>query len=229
MNPFSRKAAFLLATIVATCLLLPRFADAQGSKIYLNPDFTLGLTSGYNNGLDPGSPNTAVRLELRGGYKLNAGLSLFTGFGYSSYHYRLVAAAMVSGPDTIRDEQQIYYEVPMGVRVATFYGRRSFRTRYYAAAGLRACFLTDSRHDYKTVDGVAAESNVVRPEDFNKFWIRMFAEGGLDIPMDYDSAILIGLSVSNGLTRNMNTDGALSRENYGVLVVGASIGLRFGL
>ncbi len=208
-------------------------AKAQLSRIYLNPEIALGITSGYDHnkglGLDAGNPNRALRLELRGGYKIDERLSVFTGFGFCAYRYRMVASAIVSGPDTIRTVYQDCFEIPIGVRLASYYGKRSFRTRYYGAAGLRLCLLNDARHDYRTYDYAATGENVVRPGEYNSFWVRIFAEGGLDIPMDYGSAILVGLNVSSGLTRNMSTDGALTKDNFGVPVIGGSIGLRFSL
>lgn len=215
--------------IALTLSTLNTAAHAQGGgKLYLNPELSLGITSGYNKGLDFGNLNRHVGLELRGGYWLSEHASLFTGFGYGSYHYRLVAQPVYNGSDTIRSQSQEFWEVPLGVRFSTFYGNRSIHTRYYASVGLRACFLNDARHDFKTSDGAAA-ANVVRPEDFNKFWMRVFVEGGIDIPMDYGSGILISLNASNGLSRNANTEGALQKSNYGVLVIGGSIGLRIGL
>jgi hypothetical protein len=207
-------------------------AQAQGTKIYLNPELFLGITAGHNysNGLklDFGNLNRSVGIGLKGGYKINQKLAVFTGFEYQSYKYRMVGRAAVSGPDTIRQQSQEFWQIPIGVRMATFYGYRSFKTRYYAAAGLKACIQSDARHDYVTSDHVASDINIVRPEDYNKLWFRWFLEGGLDIPMDFDSAILLGISVSSGLSRNMNTEGALTKDNYGVLVVGATAGVRFG-
>jgi hypothetical protein len=170
-----------------------------------------------------------VGLEVRGGYWVSNNMSLFTGFGYSSYHYRLVGRAADFGPDTIRTQSQEYWEVPLGVRWSTYYGARSVHTRFYAAIGIKACFLNDARYDYKTSDAMASDVNVVRLQDFNHFWVRGFIEGGLDIPMDYGSAILIGLNASSGISRNTNLDGALSKDNPGVFAVGGSIGLRIGL
>jgi hypothetical protein len=220
--------------LLYTLLFVNAATNAQGGgKFYLNPEVALGITAGYDHAksprLDLSNPDRAVRLELRGGYWLSQTASLFTGFGYSSYHYQMVAEPIFSGPDTIRSQRQEYWEIPLGIRFSTFYGDHSVRTRYYAAAGLRACFLNDARHDFKATEGGSANTNVVRPEDFNKFWMRFFLEGGLDIPMDYGSAIIIGLNVSHGLTRNANTDGALSKDNYGVLVLGGNIGVRIGL
>jgi hypothetical protein len=213
-----------------TLFLLHTHIHAQGGgKFYLQPELAAGITAGSNHGIDFGNLNRHVRIELRGGYWLNEHASLFTGFAYASYHYRIVGRALSNGPDTIRTQSQEYWEIPLGIRLSTFYGDRSVRTRYYAAAGLRACFLNDARHDYKTSDGSAAESNIVRPEDLNSFWLRGFVEGGLDIPMDYGSAILIGINASTGLSRNANMNGALQKDNYGVLVIGGSIGLRIGL
>jgi hypothetical protein len=207
-------------------------AYAQGTKLYLNPQLNLGIISGYDHtkggGLDFGNLNRAIGIELRAGYKINPKVSVFTGFGYASYHYRMVVKPVVEGPDTIRQQRQEFYEVPLGLRYATFHGYRSFKTRFYGTVGVKACFQADARHDYRTIDGKSADGNIVRPEDFNKLWVRMFLEGGLDIPMDYDSAILIGLSVSHGLSRNANTDGALTKDNYGVLVIGGNIGVKFG-
>jgi hypothetical protein len=232
MKSLTRYALQRGLYLTLTLLLLSTAANAQGGgRFYINPDLFLGITSGYDHskGLDFSNMNRAVRLEARGGYWVNPNISLFTGIGYSSYRYRQVAEAVISGPDTIRSQNQEYWEVPLGVRFSTYYGDRSVRTRYYGSAGIRACFLNDARHDYRTPTGSAADANVVRPEDFNKFWLRFFVEGGIDIPMDYGSGILIGLSVSNGLTRNANTEGALMKDNYGVLAIGGNIGVRIGL
>ncbi len=229
MNFFGRLHTHACALLLLIILSAPAAHAQLLDKIYLNPEIALGVASGYDNGLDFGNANRALRIELRGGYKLDERLSLFTGFGFCAYRYRIVGRAAVSGPDTIRNEFQDCLEVPLGVRFSTYHGYRSFRTRFYGAAGLRLCFLNDVRHDYHTTDGADAGQNVVRPEDFNPFWVRLFAEGGLDIPMDYGSAILIGLNISDGLSRNMSSEGALSRDNYGVLVIGGSVGLRFSL
>lgn len=232
MNSFRWRTALFGLCLAFSFSLSHTAALAQaGGKTYLSPELFLGITSGqdYNKGLDFSNLNRSVRLELRGGYWLSKQVSLFTGFGYASYRYRMVAQPIVTGPDTIRSQKQECWEVPLGVRFSTYYGDKSVRTRYYAALGIRGCFLSDARHDARTPNGEYADVNIVRPQDFNHFWVRMFAEGGLDIPMDYGSAILIGVSVSNGLSRNANTEGALSKNNYGVLVVGGSIGLRIGL
>jgi hypothetical protein len=220
-----------LSTILLACIC-GSAAKAQGTKLYLNPELFLGITVGhdYDKGLklDFGNLNRSIGLALKGGYKINQRLSVFTGVGYQSYKYRMIGRAAVTGPDTVRQQSQEFWEIPLGVRVATFYGYRSFKTRFYGAAGLKGCLQSDARHDYVTSDKAHGDINIVRPEDYNKFWVRWFLEGGLDIPMDFDSAILLGLSVSSGLTRNMNTDGALTKDNYGVLVIGATAGVRFG-
>lgn len=224
----------LLAAAFAGASLLPvQDAAAQaGGKFYLSPSLRLGITSSYdfNKALhvDLGHPNRNVGLELRGGYWLNENLSAFAGFGYASYHYRMAARPTPEGSDTIYTQSQEYWEVPIGLRVSTYYGR-SVRTRYYAAAGLRACFLSDARHNYTTADRKASGENVVRDGDFNKFWVRLFAEAGLDIPMDYGSAILIGINISSGVSRNTSLDGTLGKDSFGVPVLGGSIGLRIGL
>ncbi len=219
-----------ICALLLTIVVFRPAARAQLlDKIYLNPEIGLGIVPGYDNGLDFGNTGRALHLELRGGYKLDERISLFTGFGFWAYRYQLTGRAALSGPDTIRSEFQDCFEVPLGVRFCTYHGHRSFRTRFYGAAGLRLCFQDDIRHDYRTTDGSGAGQNVVRPEDFNPLWVRLFAEGGLDIPMDYGSAILIGLNISDGLSRNMNSEGALARDNYGVLLIGGSIGIRFSL
>jgi len=225
--------ALLGAACVCISLLPPQSAQAQaGGKFYLSPQLGLGITSGYDYSkalhMDLSHPNRNLRLELRGGYWLNENLSAFAGFGYSSYHYRMLAMPVADGADTIYSQSQEYWEVPLGLRFSTYHGR-SVRTRYYAAAGLRVCLLSDARHDYRTADRSASGENVVHGGDFNKVWVRAFVEGGLDIPMDYGSAILIGINFSNGLSRNTNLDGALRKDSFGLPTLGGSIGLRIGL
>ena len=230
---FLRPAVLLRVAFAGSFLLSSQTMLAQaGGKFFLNPSLRLGIASGYDYAkafrMDLGHPNRNVGLELRGGYWLNENLSAFTGFGYSSYHYRMAGAPVADGVDTIYTQSQEYWEVPVGLRISTYYGR-SVRTRYYAAAGLRACFLSDARHNYTTSDRSASGENVVRTRDFNKFWVRLFAEAGLDIPMDYGSAILIGVNLSSGVSRNTNLDGALGKDSFGVPVLGGCIGLRIGL
>lgn len=235
MTSFSRSVRQLALLIAFTVYLFQPAAWAQeaGGHFFLSPMFSAGITAGHDYAkgmtIDFGNINRTVGLELRGGYWLSNNLSLFTGFGYSSYHYRLVGRSAISGPDTIRTQSQEYWEVPFGVRVSTYRGARSVHTRFYAAAGVKACFLDDARHDYQTANAEASEANVVRPQDFNKLWLRWILEGGIDIPMDYGSAIIIGLNMSSGLSRNTNTDGALSKDNPGVFAFGGSLGLRIGL
>lgn len=218
--------------MLCACSLLPQTVRGQeGGKLYLSPQIGMGITASYDYAkathLDLGNANRNVRLELRGGYWINENLSAFAGFGYASYRYRIAARPQADGSDTAFAQSQEYWEVPLGIRISTYHGR-SVKTRYYAAAGIRACFLSDARHDYKTTDGYSGE-NVVRRGDINPFWVRLFAEAGLDIPMDYGSAILVGVNLSSGLSRNTSLDGALGKDNFGVPVLGGSIGLRIGL
>jgi hypothetical protein len=208
-------------------------AQEAGGKLYVSPMISAGITAGHDArkglGVDFSNPNRMVGLEVRGGCWLSNNLSIFTGFGYGSYHIRMVERASEAGPDTIRTQSQEYWEVPIALRWSSYYGVRSVRTRFYAAAGFKACFLNDARYDYTTTDKTASGVNIVRQKDFNPFWLRGFIEGGLDIPMDYGSAILVGLNVSSGLSRDASIDGALSKDNPSIVTIGGSIGLRIGL
>jgi hypothetical protein len=227
--------------ILVSCLLgilvigMPSPAMAQSKKYYLMPELALGLTSGYKYtsgiGLDFGTPGYSVRGELKAGKFLNNNVSVFTGIGFSSYHYTMLIGNTSENTlhDTVRDQQsQHLIEIPIGIRYATFNGRKQFKTRYYIGGGLRACILNDGRFDYHTVDK-AGKGYDLREEDFNRFTVRLFVEGGLDIPMDYNSAIIIGLFINDGLTRNMSKEGTLANNNYGVFTYGGSFGLRIGL
>ncbi len=235
MKILSRPLLFrilLIATMVAFVPLTSMHAQPQaGGRFYLSPELGLGITSSYDPSpflhLDLSHPDRNVRLELRAGYWLNNNVSLLTGLGYASYHYRLAALPADEGGDTSYRMSQEYWEVPLLLRLSTYHGR-SVKTRYYAAAGIRACFQSDARHDFKTNDGNTGE-NVVRSGDVNPFWLRAVVEAGLDIPMDYGSAVLIGVNFSQGLSRNTCQDGPLGAYRFGLPVVGASIGLRIGL
>lgn len=222
----------------ATFLLLVASigASAQSRKIYVQPDLSVGLTSGYHyaNGLnlDPGEKNGFFRLECRGGYYLNNNVSVFTGIGFSTYRYRMLidGQRIESGhPDMIREQEQALLEIPLGIRYTTYHGGRQIcKTRYYGGGGFRLAFLNDARYDYRTVGGGPSGFRT-EPSDFNSFHLRAFLEAGIDVPLDYNAAFLIGLNISHGISRNMSGIGGLTGSNYGVLAYGLNLGFRFGI
>jgi len=233
MIAFLKTACSLLATAL---ILNAGPAAAQSKKFYLQPDLALGLTSGYNYGnalkLEPGKPNGFFRLECRAGYYFNNNLSVVTGLGFSTYRYHMVidGSRIETGhPDMTRDQEQSMLEVLLGLRFTTYNGGlKQFRTRYYYGGGLRLGFLNDGRYDYKTVGG-GPSGYEVRPGDFNTVQARLYLEGGIDVPIDYNSAFLFGLNLSQGVTRNMRMEGEVGKANYGIFAYGINIGFRFGL
>jgi hypothetical protein len=231
---FSFKPASGLFLIL--CLIAAYSSGAQSRRFYVQPDLAVGLTSGYNyaNGLnlEPGNAGSFARLECRAGYYLDNSWSLFTGLGFATYRYNMTidGTSIEAGhPDMTREQTQSTLEVPIGLRFTTFReGRREFRTRFYGGGGMRLAFINDGRYDYKTVGG-GPSGFEVRPDDFNEVHARVFLEGGIDLPIDYNSAFLFGLNLSQGFTRNMSGNGDLLASNYGILAYGLNLGFRFGL
>lgn len=225
--------AISVVVLCGIAAIFPGPVASQVSKVYLQPALSIGLISGYDKSnalkLDMGHPGYYAKLELRGGYYLNSQLSIFTGLGFGIYNYRMkFGNGSDKTMDTVRQQDQDILEIPLGIRYTTFNGRSKFKTRYYFGGGVMTSLLNDARSSYHRAPNTGAGS-AVRNEDFNNVYLRLFAEGGLDIPMDYSSAILVGLSVSNGITRNMSRSGDLADSNYGALVGALSVGLRLGL
>jgi hypothetical protein len=233
MNALLRSACGLMLAALAA------FANpsvAQSKKFYLQPDMALGLTSGYNYGnalkLEPGKMNGFFRLECRVGYYFNNNLSMVTGLGFATYRYHMVidGSRIETGhPDMTRDQEQSLLEIPLGLRFTTYNaGLKQFKTRYYYGGGLRLGLLNDGRFDYKTVGG-GPSGYEVQPDDFNTVHARLYLEGGIDVPIDYNSAFVCGLNISQGITRNMRLEGEVGKANYGLLAYGINFGFRFGL
>src|ERR1043165_4379177 len=97
----SGRLAVLLLLCAYTFLTSSITVRAQQSRIYLNPEFSLGCASGYKHstgmGLDFSHMNRTVRLEVKGGYRFSPMVAVFTGFGYASYHYQLAAPPALGG------------------------------------------------------------------------------------------------------------------------------------
>ncbi len=222
--------------LFALCFLSVSRTAAQSRKVYIQPDLALGLTSGYNykNGLrlEPGNAGSFFHLECRGGYWLDNSWSLFTGLGFSTYRYNMLidGTTIEAGhPDVTRAQTQSTVDVPLGLRFTTYRdGLQMFRTRFYGAGGMRLSFINDGRYDYSTVGG-GPSGFEVRESDFNELHARVFLEAGIDLPIDYNSAFLFGINVSQGFTRNMSGSGDLLASNYGIFAYGLNLGFRFGL
>lgn len=226
----------------ALCLLVASFALgsneslAQSRRIYLQPDLAFGLTGGYDYGnslkIDNGEKNGWLRLECRAGYYLNNHWSAFTGAAFATYRYhmRIEGETIETGhPDVTRDQEQALVEIPLGVRYTTYNdGKKFCKTRFYGGGGFRIGLLNDGRYDYRTVGG-GPSGYQTEAGDFNNMHVRAFLEGGIDVPLDWNSAFLIGLNVSHGVTRNMSSSGDIEKSNYGVLAYGLNLGFRFGL
>ncbi|MEO8787083.1 MAG: outer membrane beta-barrel protein [Chitinophagaceae bacterium] len=208
------------------------FANAQSRKFYFSPNLDLGIASGYSQKnalkLDLGNSGEAINLGFRLGYYLNNNVSVFTGLEFGMYDYDMrFGSNPIAGLDTVRIQSQNNLEIPLGVRYTTF-PKKQFKARHYLGAGLKVDLLNDARSSYHTVDGSYYFSET-KTSDFNFVYLRLFVEAGLDIPLDYNSAFLVGVSLSDGITRNMSKTGLVSNANYGMLVGNLTVGFRFGL
>jgi len=207
-------------------------APAKLRKYFLSPDLSLGLNSGYDHSkslkLDLGNPGAAVKMELLAGRYINEHWCIYTGVGYCLYDYRMRYG---SGPslinDTVRNQSEDIIEIPLGVRY-TSTSKKLFKTKHYFGAGLRFCLLDDARSDYHSVD-LLYSNKETRQADFNAIYVRLFVEAGIDVPLDYYSSFLLGVNVSDGITRNMSKTGIVANANYGMLSASLTLGFRFSL
>lgn len=234
MNPLSlpnlRQAK--LSLIISILVFCTGLANAQSRKLYFSPNLDLGIASGYNQKkalkLDLGNSGAATDLGFRLGYYLNNNVSVFTGLAFGMYDYDMRFGSNANESlDTVRVQSQNNLEIPLGLRF-TSYPAKQFTARHYVGAGFKVALLNDARSSYHTVDGSYYNSET-KASDFNAVYLRFFVEAGIDIPLDYNSAFLVGVSLSDGITRNMSKTGLVSNENYGVLVGNLTVGFRFGI
>lgn len=224
----TRYVALIFALLIVQAIP----STAQSRKVIFAPHLDLGFASGYNAKnspkLDIGNSGGATLLGFNLGYYLNNNISVYTGLGFGMYDYDLRYGTNANpNLDTVRKQSENLLEVPLGIRYTSF-PKKQFKTRHYVGAGFRFAFLNDARAKTFTKDG-SYYIEGTKASDFNPMYLRFFVEAGLDIPLDYNSAFLVGVSLSNGITRNMSKTGALANANYGMFVANLSVGFRFGM